>query len=145
MVEENREPWQTLACPPPSLSAPYTDHHRHTWITPTLPLKPPTTISYSRKKQDQLHNTPGFLGLSFPLMAHTLGDTLKNKQMAMLSLNHTQKWLWHVFLQIDHVHFTVCIDQELLTPDVSILPYSTSPSEIPPPTDFPKWPNVRSL
>ena len=83
-------------------------------------------------------------------MAHTLGDTLKNKQMAMLFLIHTQKWLWHVFFsQIDHVQcalHSICIDQELLTPDVSILlPYSTSPSEIPPPTDFPKWPNVRAL
>ena len=86
-----------LAPLPLSLSAPYTDHHRHTWITPTLPLKPPTTISYSRKKQHQLHISPGFLGLSFPLMAHTLGDTLKNKQMAKIFLIHTQKWLWHVF------------------------------------------------
>ena len=76
----------TIYGPPPS----HLDHSHP-------PTKAPNHYILLSKKQDQLHNSPGFLGLSFPLMAHTLGDTLKNKQMAMLSLNHTQKWLWHVF------------------------------------------------
>ena len=77
---------RTIYGPPPS----HLDHSHP-------PTKAPNHYILLSKKQDQLHNSPGFLGLSFPLMAHTLGDTLKKKQMAMLFLIHTQKWLWHVF------------------------------------------------
>ena len=134
--------------PPPSLSlrtiyGPPPSHLDHSHP----PTKAPNHYILLSKKT---RPAAQFTRISWPFLpthgTHTRWYFEEKANGHAFSYSHTKMALACFFLQIDHVHCTVCIDQELLTPDVSILlPYSTSPSEIPPPTDFPKWPNVRAL